>query len=244
MKKLSSISLVILLLATGCGQFGPWNPQTIQGSGTLVTEERAVADFDHVSLAGSGRLTIVQGDEESLTITTDDNLLEHIGSVVSDQKLRIGPERASLRPTRGIDYVLHLKGLRRLDLSGSLSAIAEALTTESVSLHISGSGKIRIGKLETDWCETHVSGSGRVELAGDAATQKLRVSGSGDYGAADLRSQSAEIQISGSGDATVWVASQLDVAISGSGSIGYFGDPKTSSSVSGSGKVRALGAKE
>lgn len=244
MKILPASTLLILLVAAGCGRLGPWHYPTIQGSGTLVTEERAVADFDHASLNGSGQLTIVQGDEESLTITTDDNLLEHLQSTVSGRRLLLGPERVSLRPSQPIQYLLRLKDLRRLDLSGSLSATSETLTTETLALHISGSGDIRVGTLEAESCETHISGSGEVELAGQVGSQDLRVSGSGQYRAADLQSQTADISISGSGKATVWVSERLDASISGSGSVSYYGTPTTSSSVSGSGKIRGLGARE
>jgi hypothetical protein len=244
MKSLPASTLLILLVATGCDRLGPWHHPTIQGSGTLVTEERTVAGFDHVSLNGSGRLTIVQGDEESLTITTDDNLLEHIQSVVSGRRLLLGPERVSLRPSRPIEYLLRLKDLRRVDLSGSLSATSETLTTQAIALHISGSGNIRVGALEAKSCETHISGSGEVELAGHVVSQDLRVSGSGQYRAADLQSQTADVRISGSGKVTVWVSDQLDASISGSGSVSYYGTPTTSYSVSGSGKVRGLGARE
>jgi hypothetical protein len=243
MKLFPWTSLLILLLATGCGRIGPWNYPTISGSGTVITEERAVAGFEQVSLGGAGRLTILQGDVEGLTITTDDNLLEHIASTVSGQRLRIGPDQVSIRPTRDIEYVLQVKDLRRLDLSGSLSATAPSLTTDTLTLHISGSGRIDIRDLDADHCESRISGSGRVDLTGRADALDLRVSGSGDYRAADLLSLTAEIRISGSGDATVWVRDRLDTAISGSGSVSYYGNPKTSQSVSGSGKVRALGPK-
>jgi hypothetical protein len=244
MKIIHSAWLLIPLLATGCGRIGPWHYPAVTGSGTIVTEERAVQDFDHVSLGGAGRLTVIQGDIEGLTITADDNFMEHIVSTVSGRRLRIGPEHVSLRSTRDIEYTLQVKDLRRLDLSGSLSASADSLKTESLALHISGSGKIEVAQLDTDHCESRISGSGRVELSGRADSQDLQVSGSGDYRAADLRSHSADIRISGSGDATVWVSERLDTSISGSGSVSYYGAPKISQSVSGSGKIRGLGSKE
>jgi hypothetical protein len=243
MKLLPWTSLLILLAATGCGGIGPWNFANISGSGTVVTEERAVADFDRVSLSGVGRLTIIQGDVEGLTITTDDNLLEQIQSTVSGRHLRIGPDQVSLRPTRDIQYVLQVKELRRLDLSGSLSATAVSLQTDSLALGISGSGKIEIENLDAERCESRISGSGRVDLSGRSNALDLQVSGSGHYGAANLQSLTASIRISGSGDATVWVRENLDASISGSGSVSYYGNPKTSQSVSGSGKLRALGSK-
>jgi hypothetical protein len=246
MKIFQSCWLLVFLLCGGCGQIGHWgfSRPAITGSGTVVSEDRDVTGFDRVSLAGAGRLTLIQGDVESLTITTDDNLMEHITSTVSsDGHLRIGPEQVSLRPTDGLDYVLRLRNISRLNLSGSLSAAAEALKAESIAFHISGSGNIRIGHLEADRAESHISGSGKVELAGHATSQELHVSGSGDYRAADLESEEARIRISGSGEASVWVSERLEASISGSGTVSYYGTPQASQSISGSGKMRALGAK-
>lgn len=243
MKTFTFACLPLLLVTAGCGQVIHFGHPTVAGSGSHATEVREVSGFREVSLGGSGRLTLIQGDEESLTITGDDNLLEHIVSRVSGDHLQIGPEQVSLRPTRDLEYVLKLKNLQRLDLAGSLNATADSLVTDTIAFHISGSGNIRIGQLEAGQSAVHVSGSGKVDLAGRVDTQALRVSGSGNYRADNLESRRATIRISGSGDATVWVNEHLDVSISGSGSVGYYGSPQTSQSISGSGKIRSLGTR-
>lgn len=230
-------------LTCGCGGFGNWNYPTVRGNGDVATETRSVSGFDEVSVAGAGHLTVIQGDEESLAITVDTNLLAYIISEVNGDRLSIRPDNVNLRPTQTIEYVLKLKDLRALHLSGSLNADAESLQTDSLSVHISGSGSIRIPALETERIEANISGSGSGTFAGKATTLKLGVSGSGSYDAADLASQVADIRISGSGRATVWVSEQLDVQISGSGAVSYYGAPQAEQHVSGSGKLRALGAK-
>jgi hypothetical protein len=244
MKSLPASLLLVLLISTGCSPFGAWHHPVVKGSGTIVTEERTVAGFDHVSVGGAGHLTIIQGDREGLTITADDNLLEYIETTVTGHRLRIGPANVSLRPTQQIHYTLQMKDLRQLDLSGSLNAAIDSLTTESIHLRISGSGKIRISQLAARQCDSQISGSGRVDLGGHADSLRLQVSGSGDYLAGDLLSKEANIRISGSGDATLWVSERLDASISGSGTVSYFGHPNISQSVSGSGRIRSLGTKE
>ena len=49
--------------------------RTIDGSGNIVTESREVRGFDRVNLSGFGEVIIEVGDEESLTISTDDNII-------------------------------------------------------------------------------------------------------------------------------------------------------------------------
>lgn len=228
------------LLTVGCSN---WSHPAIRGSGVITTEIRPVSGFDRVSLHGSGKLTLIQGDEEGLTVEADDNLLPYIKSEVRNQHLVVGPENVSISPSQDINYVLHLKHLKSLKLSGSFEVEAESLVTDELDLGISGAGKVVIGRLEADATGLTISGSGEATLAGEVVRQSLRISGSGDYQAGDLRSQVADVRISGSGSANVWVTEQLDATISGSGSVNYRGQPQTTQHVSGSGTIRSLGDK-
>ena len=174
-------------------------------------------------LSGSGHLSISQGDQESLTIEADDNLLPLIQSRVADRALHLGPEHGSLAPTKTIRYRLQLKNLKELHLSGSLDAEAESIKTDQLVLRISGSGDI--------------------ELGGKADRQQISISGSGNYRAGDCASQNTTVDVSGSGDATVWARLTLDAHVSGSGDISYYGSPRINSHVSGSGGIHQAGDK-
>src|SRR5690242_12646963 len=68
------------LLTAGCLSIS--DGHTVHGSGNVVTEARPVSGFDRVSVSGAGQLKVTQGDAESLTIETDDNLLPYIRSEV------------------------------------------------------------------------------------------------------------------------------------------------------------------
>ncbi len=190
----------------------------INGSGHVETETRQVSGFTGIDLAGSGEVTIEQGDAESLTIEADDNVLPELTSEVSDSVLTLGTKKGStVRTLNPIRYRVSVKDLTLLSLSGSGSIKAQS---------------IKLGALRTD-----ISGSGRVNLGGSADQQDIEVSGSGRYDAAGLPSQTVSAEVSGSGDVVVTVSGVLKVDISGSGSVTYSGDPKVESSVSGSGKV-------
>jgi hypothetical protein len=235
-KWIVGLSLLTLGL-TGCIGSGGW--RTVQGSGTIHSESRAVAQFDKVSVSGSGELVISQGQEEALTIEADDNLLPLIKSEVTNGHLRIGPENVNLRSTKTIRYQLKLKQIGAIHLSGSLKAETGPLKTESLDLHISGSGKIHIASLDTGGLSSHISGSGGIEVAGRAGNQNISISGSGDLQAADLACNEATVAISGSGHAALRVKETLSAQISGSGDVEYSGNPKVNSHTSGSGRVHA-----
>jgi hypothetical protein len=215
----------------------------VKGSGKIVSEVRDVSGFERVSVSGSGQLSIVQGDKESLSIEADDNLLPLIKSYVVGGTLRIGPENVNLSPTREIHYSLQLKSLKELHLSGSLEAEAASLQTDRLLVSISGSGKVQLPRLTADDLEVRVSGAGDIQIGGKVTHQTIDISGSGNYQAGGCESQSAVIHVSGSGDATLWAQQSVEAHVSGSGNVGYYGSPQVSTHVSGAGSVNPLGKK-
>lgn len=224
---------------TGCINMTRW--QTVRGSGNVQTETRQVAGFDRVSVSGAGQLTVVQGEEESLVIEADDNLLPYIKSEVSRGRLQIGPQNVNLKPTEPIRYRLQLKNLHELTLSGSVQADLGSIKTERLAINISGSGRLSMDRLESEVLSTDISGSGSTSAAGQVERQEVSISGSGNLEAADLKSTLASARISGSGHASLWVVESLNARISGSGRVEYRGSPAVESHVSGSGRVRPSG---
>src|SRR4051812_23158404 len=123
------------VLASACGL------NAIDGSGTVVTETRPVAGFTAVLLRGSGRVVVEQTGTESLTVTTDDNLLPHIQTEVKGNTLELGSNEwtTSLNPTKDILFTLHVKTLEAVDLSGSGNVEAKGLSPNSLRVEINGS---------------------------------------------------------------------------------------------------------
>ena len=192
----------------------------INGSGKIVTQSRAVSGISNVSLSGSGQVLIEQGDSESLTVTTDDNLLQYIKTEVHGNQLDLGftDPLTNLQPTNDIMFTLKVKKLEGLEISGS--------------------GKADVKRLAQDRLQVRISGSGDVSGQGAAQDLELRISGSGSYRGQDIKSQRAMVGVSGSGNAVVSASDTLKADVSGSGTIEYLGDPQVSQNISGSGSVR------
>ena len=235
------IVLVSAFLLSACGL------QTISGSGNIVSESRPVSGFDSVTLAGSGDVIITQGDSESLTVEADDNLMSYIRSEVRGGTLTLGEDDdgwwTNLEPSRPIRYIVTLKDLTAMTLSGSGSMDVASLHTETLDITLSGSGKVLVGSLDAGQLAATLSGSGRVGISGQVPGQKVSLDGSASYEAGDLESESAQIGISGSGNATVWAHTDLKISISGSGTVSYYDLPAVTMEGSGSGKVVSLGSK-
>ena len=238
--------LILVLLTTACSTL-PVIGTRLEGSGNLVTEERRVSNFDRVSLSGFGDVTIQQGENESLTVRTDDNILPYIKTEVRNRTLELGittaGSRRSINPSDGIHFDLVVKDINRLDISGAGNITVESLAVEKLQIDLSGAGSLEINNLEADELVSKISGAGSILVSGKVTGQEVNHSGVGSYYAGELESDTALVTISGAGSATLWVRETLDVKVSGLGNIIYYGTPRVTQSVSGLGKVISQGEK-
>jgi carbon monoxide dehydrogenase subunit G len=234
---------LFMLFYCGCGVLDATvNAERVRGSGNVIQQNRDVHGFHGVSFAGSGELSIRQGNEESLIVEADENILPYIRTDVEEGRLFIGFRRGvSVSTSSPIRFTLMVRELDELDLSGSGKIRTGPVRGEDFRIHLSGSGEIRMDTLDAATLKADISGSGDMELPGKVDRQEIHISGSGRFHAPDLDSQSADITVSGSGDATLRARTSLSARISGSGSVEYYGNPSVTKKVSGSGSVRHLG---
>lgn len=222
-KKALFVLIVFALTLSACtvydlNQIG--NNKTINGSGNVITEKRDVQNFDRVDLKGIGNLTITQGNEESLTITADENLMQYITSKVVNGTLEIGMEpNISLTPSRKIEYKLEVKSVSGIQLSGFGNIESESLSGKDLEVILSGSGDINIGTIEGDSLLVRLSGFGNFHSKSiKSKTPTIEITGSGDINVEELEADDLAVKISGFGNAILAgkVLTQ-DVQILGSG---------------------------
>jgi hypothetical protein len=225
-KKLAVIVTVVAVLGlslTACipsGFYNPINSKTICGSGEVITESRNASNFERVDLQGIGNLEIVQGDEESLTITADDNFMQYITTEVVGDTLEIGMKpNLSLDPTRTIEYKLVLKTVSSVALSGFGNIDSDGLTSDELEIKLAGSGDISIGSLESNTLLVRISGFGDFNAQTVTADKPtLEITGSGDINVDELTAKDLAVKISGFGDADLsGTAVDQDVMVTGSG---------------------------
>ncbi len=138
MKKIAIMAAAVCLLSTLF--LGACSFLTVQGPGNIVRESRDVNNFNNISLLGTGNINISQGYEESLTIETDDNLMEFIETKVEDGALDIDTsDGVILKPSKGIDYNICVKDINRISVYGSTKIYARSIyTADEFSIEISG----------------------------------------------------------------------------------------------------------
>ena len=237
--------IIGLLSITACGSNTIWNSRdVITGSGNVITESREVNGFDGVSHTGIGRVIIVQGDEESLTIEADDNLLEYITSEVKSGTLELGfTDNVRIDSASPITFTVSVKDLKELDATGTGSIEIDELSADNLNISTSGTGSISIGTLTVTDLVVKAEGTGDIELAGNVETQEIRRVGTGDYKAANLESKTAKVEAVGTGNVVVWVLDSLDVEITGTSKVSYYGSPNVTQNITATGSLTSLGDK-
>lgn len=244
MKKLIHFLPILFALMMSACEEG-YSPNAIWGSGSMTSADRQAQGVRDVTLATSGDLTIALGDQESLRIEAEDNLLPYLETRISGGALTIGTRpNTSLHPTRSIRYVLTVKSLEALAISSSGNISAPALQVDHLTARISSSGNIHLDGLNADSLQVRISSNGNVEInGGEVKQQSVTVTSSGQYKGASLRSQTADVHLSSSGGATLWVTDSLNAELTSSGDMGYYGRPAISQRMSSSGRIVSLGDK-
>lgn len=217
-----TVLLAIALVALGSSQVSAgWFDKIagIKGSGQEMSETRELAPFNEIELESSADIFVTIGEVQSVTVTTDDNLLDNLKTRVTGSGKLIIDTRKSYRSRIGV----------RIDI------VMPALE----AIEVQGSGDIQVFDLDGERLEIDIQGSGDVEIEGRVNELYIDIQGSGDVSARRLEARDVEIDIDGSGDVAVMALTSFDGKINGSGDIRYYGNPEyVSTSINGSGTIR------
>jgi len=216
MRSVGTILVFLLFLATACSD----DDDAIRGSGTMITETRAVSGFDQISLEGFGEVVVEVGPAESLTIEAEDNVMPYLVTETDGRTLEIKTkDDTSFRDIEGPVYSVTMPHL--------------------VTVSIAGSGIVTVTGVDNDSFEVSISGSGDVAPVGSVGSLTVSIGGSGDFHGEELIATDATVSIGGSGSVVVNATDTLAVIIGGSGDVTYLGDPALALSIGGSGTVTA-----
>lgn len=252
----------LLALVPGC--FG----SVERGNGVEGTEARDVGEFEGIVSQSQVDVMVTIGDEPSIEISCDENLLDDIETLRRDGDLVVrtrsqGVGRfVQIEPT--LDCVAYVVvpdleratstgsstmelegeyGLTALTATGSGNLVVHGtVSAETVSMTSTGSGGIAIDEVIAEQVNMTATGSGGVGIGGGTTgALALTVTGSGEVLARGLGAGDVAARLTGSGDAELTAFDSLEARISGSGNLAIWGDPdRQDVNTTGSGEVRYM----
>jgi hypothetical protein len=207
------VAVVMLLLSAGCFVL-----DRIDGSGRSATEQRDVAQFTELQVRGALTVEARSGDQRSVTITGDDNILRIIKTNVRDNRLTIEPEK-SYTSDVPLRVSVVAPDLRGIVASGASTVTVEGIRTTELSVQAGGASTVRA--------------SGSVERVTADATGASRIL------LGDVTARDAGVRASGASMIEVSASGTISGRASGASSIRYRGTPQdVQVSTSGASSVR------
>ena len=234
MKFFSMLFLTLIILLSNCAVLGE------QGNGNVIKQERKVASFDAIDVSGSFEVFLTQGNDQSVFIEADENLLPIIKTEVEGSTLTIETKK-SIHHAKTMRVYITVKELKKIEISGAVDLTTQNKFTETeMSIEVSGATDSKL-ELAVQKLDVSSSGGCKLKLIGMANTFNLEGSGAVDVFAFDLLTETVSIDISGAGKAEVNVSKEIKAEISGAGNVKYKGNPaKVWSDISGAGSIKKV----
>ena len=210
-------------------------------SDVAAQETRDLSTFTGIGIGISADVYYTPGNSHEIKIEGNSKDVKDLITKVENGMLKLKYEDWRTKRSKLTIYITS-KELDRVSLSGSGKFISDkAISSEEMSLALSGSGNIHFAMLSVEEMDVKISGSGNTHIdKGTAEEVDVKISGSGKFLAEAFEVSEFSAAISGSGSIKITVIEELEARISGSGSVHYHGDPQINSTSSGSGKVRSL----
>jgi len=227
------ISILVLAIAF----FG-----SISAQGRCCSSERVLSEFNSIALKSLGHVYLKIGQEQSVRIEADDDIIDKVKTEVYGNELVISIKDAFPEWIQDpkIEIYIVMKEITGLTLSGVGKISSEGIIkTNDLEIRNGGFGNIYL-EVEADDVITELSGLGQIILEGKANSNNIRISGAGIIDAKYFQLTEAKIHSSGIGSCTVFATDFLNVKITGLGKVLYKGNPEITREISGIGNLDHL----
>ncbi len=236
---------LIALLMAGCTY--------IIGAGNTVNKEYDFQGFNKIEVGSAFHFDITKSDSYSVTVTTRENIVDHLDVVQSGKtvKIRLKPGSYSNSDTR---VSMTLPDLQGLVISGASQGTVKGFkSSNDLDMKVSGASKVEIqaeagnstlevsgaskvtGSLVALDADLTASGASHCDISGSANNARFNVSGASSITASSFSVQSADVDSSGASKATINTNGKLEVDATGASTVEYTGNPTL-------GKVNVNGA--
>ena len=236
MKKITYLTVIILLTSLICSITSCMNNLPVRGNGTIIKKEIQLKEFEKIELDGIFKVFLKQGDKAKLEVETDENLLDCIGANVRNSKLTIKLKKP-VHSTKGINIYLTFNKINNIEVSGhSYVVSSDRLNFVRLDMAVSGTSKM-IAEVNAVSLKMEASDNSSVKFSGNVFSADIAASGIANIDAANMNIDDLKLSVSGNAASMVNVINSFDVNASGNAQVLYKGTPDMKESVSGNATV-------
>jgi hypothetical protein len=235
MKKLLLLGLFIL--AVGAVSATTIACSEIRGSGKIISEKRSLTGFTGVDAGGAIELQVTKGNNYSVEVQTDDNIMPFVQTTIEDGTLHIYTKDHSDINETTIIVKVSLPKLELLALSGASTGTASQVNTDDLHLKVSGASKLSLDGTAKK-VDITASGASKLSINGTAVDVACKVSGASSVKAQEFKAENVKVDCSGASKSQVYASSTIAIDASGASSVAYSGNATvTSQETSGASSI-------
>ena len=224
MKSLRILTIAIAIMSISACSQAQFH-KSVHGNGDVVTQERRGENFTGISVSTGIDVYLKQGDKESISVETDENLQEYIITEVRGGVLHIYTE-VNIRDAEKKKVYVTMKEITSVKTSSAGDVLGETMIKcNKLELSASSAGDIKL-EVSAKEINVDISSSGDITLTGDTDLLSADLSSAGDLNAFDLIAREADVSASSAGDADINVSEKITAHASSAGDINYQGNPK------------------
>lgn len=226
-----ALALVIYL---GISAFNSFN--YIKGSGNVISETRELKTFHSLDVGGAFEVNLRQGSPQSVTITSDDNLLPHIITKVKDGELEI-ETKGNIQNASKLIVDIVVANIDNLDLSGACKfKTLDFISSNEMEIESSGASNVSL-QLKCKKLSLDFSGASNGRIYGNAKVLDIDASGACELDCKKLNAEVVRVEASGACTIDVVAKKTIYVEASGASSVNYSGNAVADIHTSGASSV-------
>ena len=240
-KKLVTLLIIMALAvsATGCFTIG-----SIVGRGPVETQIFDFTGFTRIIVTTSFDVDIIQSNDFSVTVTTNQNLFEYLDLQQNGDTLKL-QLRSGSYSFASLKAHITMPDIFSLEVSGASSGLVSNFNfTHSLALKATGASNIDLTNVKSGDIDMEISGASHINGGLVSANARFNISGAssvdltGNGGALDVTASGAshatlkdfacgniKVNFSTATSGSVNSGGRLDVQLSGASSLRYFGNP-------------------
>jgi len=234
------LAAITKLVSSGASALEQLAGEVVKGSGNVIQKSFDLSGFTRVEIGSAFIGDVKQGDDWSVVVSADDNIMERISITVEERTLRVRLYGFRLNATR-LRVDVTMPAIEALAVGGaSRVTIGGFARQPAFAALLTGASQLS-GELSADALTVHPSGASKVTLRGSGDLLSVSASGASHANLGELAVESADVKLSGASHATIHVSRTIDVSASGASHLNYSGNATVATSrLSGGSGIKHL----
>ncbi|HEX7905044.1 MAG TPA: head GIN domain-containing protein [Chitinophagaceae bacterium] len=239
MKRIIPALFFLTIVLSSCHHFPG---RGVQGSGTIIKQDRAINGFENVEVNSALDVFIKQDSSFEVKVEADNNLQEYIEVHKEGETLYISiRSNVSLEPSQKVKVYVSAPVYKLLKVSGASSLIKDGKISSDgvIDIEINGASNADLD-LKAPEVKIDLTGASSIALTGETRTFNVKGSGSSSIHCYGLQAENTDVDISGACDADVYASVKLNASASGASHVSYKGNATVTSNTSGASSMEKV----